>query len=137
MVAFLREQGIRLVIYLDDILILNASYSALLDDYRTVVSLLTSLGFIINYKKSVTIPQQSSDYLGVVIDSNHLSFSLPSAKVGFIIDLCNATLTSNTVTLGNLAKIMRNFSWQFRRYPLLKVTFGNFRNFIFPIPTVI
>lgn len=61
--------------------------------------------------------QEKTPRLGVVIDSNHLSFSLPSAKVDFIIDLFNATLTSNTVTLGNLAKIMGNFSWAISSVP--------------------
>lgn len=86
-VAYLRERGIRLVIYLDDILIFNSSKAALLHDLRTVVNLLFFLGFVINYDKSVTTPQQIMDYLGVVVDSLRLSFSLPSAKVDSIIAL--------------------------------------------------
>jgi hypothetical protein len=48
-VAYLRELGIRLVIYLDDLLILNNSISGQLHDLRIVINLLESLGFIVNF----------------------------------------------------------------------------------------
>jgi hypothetical protein len=49
-VAYLRERGIRLIIYLDDMLILNTSRDGLLADLKIIISLLKSLGFIINLK---------------------------------------------------------------------------------------
>lgn len=57
--AFLRRQGIRLVIYLDDILILNESKSGLEADINTVIDLLQSLGFLINWEKSIVVPTQT------------------------------------------------------------------------------
>ena len=49
-VAYLRERGIRLLIYLDDLLILNQPRDGLLSDLKVIISLLESLGFIINLK---------------------------------------------------------------------------------------
>jgi hypothetical protein len=43
--GFLRRQGIRLIIYLDDILILNVSKVLAETDFRLVVELLQKLGF--------------------------------------------------------------------------------------------
>jgi hypothetical protein len=57
--AFLRRQGIRLVIYLDDILILNESKIGLKADVNTVIDLLQSLGFLINWEKSIVVPTQT------------------------------------------------------------------------------
>ena len=51
--AFLRRKGIRLVIYLDDILVLNESKEGLVADVNTVLELLQSLGFLLNWEKSI------------------------------------------------------------------------------------
>jgi len=75
--AFLRRQGIRLVVYLDDMLIMNLSKDRTKVDVDTVVELLQSLGFLINWEKSIVEPSQIIEYLGLVIDSVRLSFSLP------------------------------------------------------------
>jgi hypothetical protein len=128
-VAYLRERGIRLVIYLDDILIFNSSKAALLHDLRTVVNLLLFLGFVINYDKSVTTPLQIMDYLGVVVDSLRLSFSLPSAKVDSIIALCKAVLVSSKVKLRDLAKLMENFSWSISSVPFAQGHFRKLQHF--------
>jgi hypothetical protein len=46
--GFLRKQGMRLRIYLDDILILNRSREGAAKDFKQVVDLLLQLGFLIN-----------------------------------------------------------------------------------------
>jgi hypothetical protein len=50
--AFLRRK-IRLVNYLDDILVLNESKEGLVADVNTVLELLQSLGFLLNWEKSI------------------------------------------------------------------------------------
>lgn len=86
--AFLRRQGIRLVIYLDDILILNESKSGLVADINTVIDLLQSLGFLINREKSIIAPTQTIEYLGLIVDSTDPSFSLPSSKAEAVKRMC-------------------------------------------------
>lgn len=78
--AFLRRRGIRIIIYLDDILILNGSTEGLLADLKLVVELLQTLGFIINQEKSISTPSQVIEYLGLVVSSIDLSFALPTSK---------------------------------------------------------
>lgn len=63
--AYLRKRGFILVFYLDDILIIGKSYKKCIDNIQNTVMLLQELGFIINEKKSLTIPTQRCKYLGL------------------------------------------------------------------------
>ncbi|KAK3101403.1 hypothetical protein FSP39_003322 [Pinctada imbricata] len=58
--AILRRLGIRLIVYLDDILIMNQSLAELQSDLSTAVYLLRGLGFIINAKKICFHPYESN-----------------------------------------------------------------------------
>ncbi|VDI65918.1 Hypothetical predicted protein [Mytilus galloprovincialis] len=62
--AHLRKQGIRLAVYLDDWLIVDQQKSVLVKNRDTTITLLTSLGFIINTEKSDLIPTQTITYIG-------------------------------------------------------------------------
>ncbi|KAK2571538.1 hypothetical protein P5673_004144 [Acropora cervicornis] len=64
-VASIRNKGIRLVIYLDDMAIISSSRER----------------FIINKEKSVLIPSQKIVFLGYVIDSVAMTVSLPEEKL--------------------------------------------------------
>ena len=55
----LHTQNIRIVAYLDDLLILNQSREKLAADRETTINLLVSLGFIINAEKSSLTPSQT------------------------------------------------------------------------------
>ena len=80
-VAILRKRGIWLVIYLDDLLFLNSSKDGVLADLKVAIELIESLGFLIKWSKSVTVPSQVMEYLGIIVDSLNLSFALPQDKV--------------------------------------------------------
>ena len=80
-VGALRRAGIRLVIYLDDIIFMNESREGVISDVSTAIDLLTGLGFLVNWEKSVLLPSQSLEYLGLLVDSVALSLALPSDKV--------------------------------------------------------
>ena len=56
-IALLRTRGISLIIYLDDLLIATGTYIDCLNHMKQVISLLESLGFQTNYKKSIVIPK--------------------------------------------------------------------------------
>lgn len=79
-VNYLRSNGHKSVIYLDDILCIGDTYSECYRNVRETLSLLECLGFIVNYKKSVLEPQQSCKFLGFIMNSADLSLSLPSEK---------------------------------------------------------
>ena len=62
--AYLRQQTIRLTVYLDDWLIVNRSINSVSKDRDYAINLLLSLGFIVNVKKSNLCPVQHFVYLG-------------------------------------------------------------------------
>lgn len=125
-VAFLRQRGIRLAIYFDDILILAASREEAKLAVKTVISLLHSLGFVINTEKSVEEPSQSMVFIGLVIHSVPMSFSLTEKKVADVKRLCKEALRSNKISLRETAKILGNFNWA---APAVRFAQAHFRAF--------
>lgn len=57
----MRLRGVRLIVYLDNILILDQE-EASLRTLATVAETLSSLGFVINIKKSIFEPAETLDY---------------------------------------------------------------------------
>ena len=76
-----RQQGIRLVQYLDDTLLVAESPEALKAHLRKAANLLEELGFSLNQKKCVWTPTQRMEFLGFEVDSN-TKISLPSTQKG-------------------------------------------------------
>ena len=61
--AFLRRKSIRILIYLDDFLLLAATKEEAVRNTHLLVTLLQSLGFVVNFKKSSLIPSQVITFL--------------------------------------------------------------------------
>lgn len=76
-VSSLRVRNFFSVIYLDDFLLVAASYDQCLDNISTTMELLSSLGFLINKRKSVLIPSRACQFLGFVFDTDSFSVSIP------------------------------------------------------------
>ena len=94
--------GIRIIIYIDDILILSSSFAQCLLDAQFVVDLLESLGFMIKAKKSVTTPSQSFFYLGYLWNTLDMTCSLPPEKLENIKFYCQEVLKSQFFPLSLL-----------------------------------
>lgn len=105
-VEFLRAQGLRMIVYLDDILIMAQSPSTLLSQLHQAVTLMESLGFVINSEKSVLTPSQTVTLLGFVIDSVDASLSLPSRKMAKIRHELRQTLSKSQVPLRQIARVV-------------------------------
>jgi hypothetical protein len=99
-VAFLRRRGIRLVVYLDDFLIMSETEEGARKGLRITVGLLEKLGFLINWEKSVTTPSKVMEYLGMIIDLVQISFDLPPVKVLEVRKMCEKAITAGQVSLG-------------------------------------
>ena len=67
--ASLHCQGIRTITFIDDTLLIGATAEECFHDILTTINLLESLGFHVNYGKSVLTPSQSISYLGFIIDT--------------------------------------------------------------------
>ncbi|XP_059615632.1 uncharacterized protein LOC132261098 [Phlebotomus argentipes] len=79
-VSALRQQGITLVAYLDDLWIMGKSYSECAKSVRCTEELLINLGFIINYEKSKLKPSRICRFLGVDYNSLNMTVELPNDK---------------------------------------------------------
>ena len=106
LVQFLRQLGIYITIYLDDLLIASPGKPQLLEDLSTVFWLFTALGFLINLPKSITEPTQSIEFLGFVIDSAQMTVTLPPHKVESIQKEASQILTLETVQIKTLAHLI-------------------------------
>jgi hypothetical protein len=77
----LRAQGIRLIAYLDDILLLAPSKQLAVSQGQRLVRQLHQLGFDLKAEKCVLEPTQRIEFLGFNLDSVSLSVHLPTGKV--------------------------------------------------------
>lgn len=104
--AFLRRQGIRLIQYLDDCLVIGSTAAECRANLALAVDLLQSLGFVVNWKKSIVTPVQQIGFLGVVIDSVLLQLTLPEAKVHQIRRSCRKWLRHATMSTLSLSQLI-------------------------------
>ena len=105
-VSFLRQQGVRLVIYLDDLLLMAETQELLQQQLHHIMSLLTKLGFLLNLKKCILTPCRQLEFLGFIVDSLTLSLYVPSDKVSKIKKECRHMLNKQRVSARNLAHII-------------------------------
>lgn len=110
-ISGLRQRGIRIVNYLDDILIMAHSEKEVHRAFGEVLKLITTLGFVIHSEKSVLIPTQRLEYLGLVIDTVAMTFSLPLDKRTKLLGLCGAALGKKATFLRELAAILGLLNW--------------------------
>ena len=80
-IALLREFGLRLIIYIDDILVMAESKELLRDQLQGLNYLLESRGYVINYKKSVLTPTKQVEFLSILLNSDLGILKLPQEKV--------------------------------------------------------
>lgn len=104
--SVLRRLGIRLILYLDDMLIMSQSQIEASSNLATVMTLLVGLGFIINLKKSVLSPTQRLDFLGFTLDSQKMTISLPQDKMHAIKKQANRILNKGKTTAHELAHLL-------------------------------
>ena len=79
----------------------------MLSDLSTAISLLESLGFVINWKKSVATPTLIIEYLGIVVNSIEMSFALPEKRIILVQEMCKKALVADTVLLRTIASITK------------------------------
>ena len=67
--SYLRRQGVHIVVYLDDWLILSASKESLELQVNSLRNLLDDLGFVLNTEKCLLEPTQQFNYLGAYFNT--------------------------------------------------------------------
>jgi len=98
--------GMRLVAYIDDILILAESKGMALNYVEALVYLLECLGFVINREKSVLVPNQTIEFLGLTVDSVNMELRLPLQKMKMIRAESRKLLKEQVTSARALARLL-------------------------------
>ena len=104
-ISVLRRLQIRVIIYIDDMLLFAQSQEDILTARDSAIYLLQALGLTINWGKSTLTPNQKVEYLGVIVNSTDLTLLLPEVKIEQLKTMCKNTLTKKVLTVRNLAKV--------------------------------
>ena len=102
--AYLRKQGVSLILYLDDMLIIGSSVQETKRFTQMARNILMSLGFTVHTEKSISVPTKVINFLGFTIDSNTMLISLPTEKTKKTVTLCRRMLTAKQVFFRTLAR---------------------------------
>ena len=86
-----------IIIYLDDMLLIDHTIEETLVARDTVIFLLQPLGFVLNLKKLVLTPTQRIEFLGLTVDSLIMTLSLPEKKVSNVQKQCQELLQKTRV----------------------------------------
>ena len=104
--AVIRTLGIRTVMYIDDMLLLQRDRETLQVLFRQVVAFLEKLGFLVNSEKCSPIPMQKIVFLGAQLDSVSMKLYLPDPKLTQIKETCRSLRTNTTTTIQTLATLV-------------------------------
>ena len=75
-----REIGMRMIAYIDDILLMAESEKAQ-EHAEGLVYFLQCLGFTINQEKTILEPSQNMEFLGFMVDTKRMELNLPTEKL--------------------------------------------------------
>ena len=108
--TMLRSWGIRVIAYLDDLLIMARSRQEALDHTAYLIACLQDHGFTINEKKSCLTPSRMIDYLGFQIDSKNMILKLPNQKLRSLIRECRKVKECRILPVRKLASLIGKIS---------------------------
>ncbi|XP_070591368.1 CUE domain-containing protein 1 isoform X2 [Erythrolamprus reginae] len=104
--AHLRSHSIRLMAYLDDIIILSRSPGQAREDLSRTVRTLEDHGFTINLEKSQMVPATKLQHLGAIIDTMSGTVSLSPERQENIRRLVTELSRRSRVPLALLSKVL-------------------------------
>ena len=109
LVSYCRAQGIRCLIYIDDMILIGQHDQKCTDDAHIVSRLFQECGFLINWDKSDLEPKQTQEVLGFVIDTTNMTAHLPDDKVRSYTKFIDSCLKSRFIPIRVLAKLIGIF----------------------------
>jgi len=108
-VSHLRRRGIRLIIYLDDMLIFADSSDRCRQDAITATDFIAHVGFVTNLGKSVLEPTQCITFLGSGLNSLSMCLFLPGVKLQELSQLAGEVLERECLSARQLASVIGKF----------------------------
>jgi len=106
MLAHLRQYGIDIFAYLDDLFLKDQRADNLVEKAGLTLNQLQALGFVPNYEKSSLTPSQRIQHLGVVIDSCLMRVYAPEEKLAKVASEASRMLSRGTPTFRKVAKLV-------------------------------
>lgn len=105
-IAVLRSSGIKIVIYLDDILIMHQRQQEIVNIFNMVLTLLKNLGFLIKREKCSPFPSQELVFLGALINSHQMSLAVPREKLQDLQHECARARTKKCCSMQELSAMI-------------------------------
>ncbi len=105
--------------YLDDFLVLSRSFAKGVNDWLTLIFFLTKFGFSINYSKC-SQPAQIQRFLGMIIDSCGMKFSIPRERVIAVRKTIRRLLKREHASPRELARLLGEINWCAMTIPYLR-----------------
>lgn len=102
----LRRSGVRVLFYLDDLIVMASSRESCALHTMKLVKHLSCLGFAINWQKSSPLPSQSIIYLGVHLDSAHMRAKLSPARLEALSSLLSRIAPHKVVTALSVMRLL-------------------------------
>ena len=99
-----------IIVYLDDFLVIGDSYLDCLIAYQTLMCLLRSLGFSINYKKLVD-PCTKVVFLGIELNTIEGTASLDQSKAKGFFDYIDLVLSKRRISRKELERLTGKLAW--------------------------
>lgn len=114
----LREKGIKVVVYLDDFLLMHQNADILTNQANWVYKFLSELGWHININKSDLTPRTKIEYLGIIWDTQLNQKKLPQSKVSNINNEISHILRKNNWTWVDAKKLIGKLIFASNAIPL-------------------
>ena len=124
-VAALREIGLHLIIYIDNILLMAETKSLFNYHVTAVVYLLENLGFVINHPKSDLHPSQEIEFLGFTVNSKRMELKLPGEKIKKIRAEAGKVLQPDTVSALTLSRLIGKMNAATQAIPMAPLYYRN------------
>ncbi len=117
----LREQGVRILTYLDDWLVLAQSQDQLCEHRDLVLSHLSQLGLRVNWEKSKLLPTQRIYFLSMELDSVDQIARLTQERAKSVLNRLNTFKCSMAVPLNQFQRLLGHMGLR-RRSQLAPLT---------------
>ena len=105
-----RGISIKAIIYIDDGIAASRSFELAKTADELIKNDLVSAGFVINTEKSHFNPKTKGKWLGTIIDTIEMTFTVPSEKINKLLADIKNILMQNVLTPKQLAKITGQLS---------------------------
>ena len=102
----LRQMGIHLIVYLDDILIMHHSREEILQITPLVCQTFEALGLMVNMGKSQHTPQQELEFLRFLVNSVSLHPAFPAEKMRKIQPNARSFMHQQLVSIKDIARFV-------------------------------